>query len=980
MIKLSLAPGGHLFLCADPNQGFLRSRLSWKRAGLDVAGRTKKLRNAYRTTRAMLEAAHQVLSGATSDDPEEFLRPDYSHMEMGAPPVLLQVASAQDAVDRVANEITAATRPWTPRRSGKGARRYPEAWSPKCRATAAPERAYCGARSTLDHQGMFMQLSKLALAALLLTTASEAPAFAQVGTWAPLARAVPAGGNTRSEVESTLLLTDGSVIANVVVINGDLSPRWFRLTPDSTGDYRNGTWSEIASMRDTRQFNFSVVLGDGRVLVGGGEYGTGTNTVELYDPVANVWSVVNSWTNGDIGDSDAVVLDDGRVLVLPRHAKVGWIYDVHADTWMATPNRLGGQTNSEASFVHLPGGDVLVADVGDAPNAQRYSPGLNQWLSAGVVPVNLVDSKAEIGPGLVLYDGRTLFLGATGQTALYTAPTTGTGTGSWVAGPIIPNGKVTDDAPGVVLPNGRVLFAADAGGLYSPPSTLFEFDPVTNLMTQVPPPSLDFINASAFTNRMLLLPSGQVLLSNPWASPVFIYTPSPGTNDAWRPTISSVTDNGDGSFTLVGTQLNGLTEGASFGDDAQMASNYPLVRIVDANARVQWARTFDHSTCGVATGSAVVSTNFRVPSLANGSYTLSVVANGIVSSQAVPFNLSRPTAAPTITSSPPSPLIAYVDRPFVYRAVATGSPAPVFSLAAGPADMTIDPTTGYLSFDATTPLGSVPVTIVASNGVGPDATQSFVLSVRPNPGTFDIFVQGNLHDGQVLEGDSGKKTVTFTVTRTGGTGGAVSVQAWLMGTLAGNATNDEDFKGHTIRGLSWADGDDQPKTFTIDVYGDTEIEATEYLSYGLTNQTGGALVAPNRRATLHIVADDLGPGGRLGLSAIEYSIPEGDTGTSVATITVERTGGSVGEVSVQIFPGLIQGVYGTATNNVDYTAPAIRTLRWADGDTQPKTFKITVIGDDDPEANETVRVGLINLAGNAVLGLDIATLTIVNDD
>jgi hypothetical protein len=108
VIKLSLAPGGHLFLCADPNQGFLRSRLSWKRAGLDVAGRTKKLRNAYRTTRTMLEAAHQVLSSSSADDPEEFLRPDYSHMDAGAPPVLLQVATAQDAVDRVANEITAA--------------------------------------------------------------------------------------------------------------------------------------------------------------------------------------------------------------------------------------------------------------------------------------------------------------------------------------------------------------------------------------------------------------------------------------------------------------------------------------------------------------------------------------------------------------------------------------------------------------------------------------------------------------------------------------------------------------------------------------------------------------------------------------------------------------------------------------------------------------------------------------------------------
>jgi AAA domain len=108
VVKGSLAPGGHLFLCADPNQGFLKRRLSWKRAGLDVTGRTKKLRTAYRTTRALLQAADHVLATSAAEDPEEFLKPDFSRMEAGAPPFLLQVSSSQDAVDRVANEITAA--------------------------------------------------------------------------------------------------------------------------------------------------------------------------------------------------------------------------------------------------------------------------------------------------------------------------------------------------------------------------------------------------------------------------------------------------------------------------------------------------------------------------------------------------------------------------------------------------------------------------------------------------------------------------------------------------------------------------------------------------------------------------------------------------------------------------------------------------------------------------------------------------------
>ena len=38
------------------------------------------------------------------------------------------------------------------------------------------------------------------------------------------------------------------------------------------------------------------------------------------------------------------------------------------------------------------------------------------------------------------------------------------------------------------------------------------------------------------------------------------------------------------TYTLRGTQLNGLNEGASYGDDAQMASNYPLVQLTAGGA------------------------------------------------------------------------------------------------------------------------------------------------------------------------------------------------------------------------------------------------------------------------------------------------------------------------------------------------------------------------------------------------------------
>lgn len=108
LVKRSLSPDGQLFLCADPNQGFIGSGLSWKRAGLGVAGRTKKLRRSYRTTRAIMSAATQVLATVSPGDPEEFLTADLEPMEPGSPPLLVLAGSTQDAVDRVANELAAA--------------------------------------------------------------------------------------------------------------------------------------------------------------------------------------------------------------------------------------------------------------------------------------------------------------------------------------------------------------------------------------------------------------------------------------------------------------------------------------------------------------------------------------------------------------------------------------------------------------------------------------------------------------------------------------------------------------------------------------------------------------------------------------------------------------------------------------------------------------------------------------------------------
>jgi hypothetical protein len=132
---------------------------------------------------------------------------------------------------------------------------------------------------------------------------------------------------------------------------------------------------------------------------------------------------------------------------------------------------------------------------------------------------------------------------------------------------------------------------------------------------------------------MLVLPTGQILLTD-FSNDVEIYTPAGTYDKAWAPKITSVpTLIGRGhTYQLSGTLLNGMSQGAAYGDDIQAATNFPLVRLTNVNTHdVVYTRTHDHSSMAVASPD-VVSTNFDVPLAAEPGYnTLVVVANGIPS-------------------------------------------------------------------------------------------------------------------------------------------------------------------------------------------------------------------------------------------------------------------------------------------------------------------------------------------------------------
>jgi sugar lactone lactonase YvrE len=191
---------------------------------------------------------------------------------------------------------------------------------------------------------------------------------------------------------------------------------------------------------------------------------------------------------------------------------------------------------------------------------------------------------------------------------------------------VIPGGDATIDSPAAMMVNGKILCLTSPLGTAGPPVVFYEYDYLANAFTLVSKPG-NITNLDVEGCFMLDLPDGSILFSG---NALYTYTPDGDALSLGKPGIVSITTNYYRSYHLVGTGLNGITEGAAFGDDAQMNSNYPLVRMTNnSNGNVYYARTYNWSSTGVMTGTNLVSTDFLVPAnLPAASYSLVVVANG----------------------------------------------------------------------------------------------------------------------------------------------------------------------------------------------------------------------------------------------------------------------------------------------------------------------------------------------------------------
>lgn len=219
----------------------------------------------------------------------------------------------------------------------------------------------------------------------------------------------------------------------------------------------------------------------------------------------------------------------------------------------------------------------------------------------------------------------------------------------------------------------------------------------------------------------------------------------------------------------------------------------------------------------------------------------------------------------------------------------------------------------------------------------------------------------SIDDVEVVEGDSGETTATFTVTVSSLTQD-VSLD---FDTDDGTATvADRDYEAES-GSLQFTLGGPTTRTVAVSVLGDAKAEPDETFRVELSNVDGADVTKGVGIGT--IVNDDL--------STIRLVPPEPTPESAGdATVTVERVGPSTASARVTV-----SASEGTATAGADFTALAAE-VSWAAGETGARMVQIPLFDDNLQEGDETIRITLSAPVGAALGTPSTADLVLLDDE
>lgn len=227
---------------------------------------------------------------------------------------------------------------------------------------------------------------------------------------------------------------------------------------------------------------------------------------------------------------------------------------------------------------------------------------------------------------------------------------------------------------------------------------------------------------------------------------------------------------------------------------------------------------------------------------------------------------------------------------------------------------------------------------------------------------------------QTLENDTGKiafeakqfnvnegQSVSIVVSKTGNQAATVSYEI-----LPGSA-DLQDFV-LTNGQLHWAANDTRPKSIELHTNNDALDEITESLFIRLFDPKNAATLDNPSITTVNIM--DALQQGQIVFATNEVTVKETDETVQIA---VTRQGGSDGIISVGYVLSSGTGILGTDANTTSGT------LEWLDGENANQYINLTLINDNETEAQETLLLTLSSNESN-VLGSQSTLNIVIRDD
>jgi hypothetical protein len=220
----------------------------------------------------------------------------------------------------------------------------------------------------------------------------------------------------------------------------------------------------------------------------------------------------------------------------------------------------------------------------------------------------------------------------------------------------------------------------------------------------------------------------------------------------------------------------------------------------------------------------------------------------------------------------------------------------------------------------------------------------------------------SINNATVTEGNSGTKTLTFTVSLSAAASTAVT---YNITTANNTATGGSDYVASSLAGQSIPAGVTS-KTFSVTINGDTTIEPNETFYVNVSSVNGATVADPTGVGT---ISNDDYPS----LSINNASISEGNSGTKTLTFTVSLSAAASNTVTYNV-----STANNTATAGSDYVAVPVTAQSIAAGVTS-KPVSVTINGDTAIEPNETFYVNVSSVNG-ATVADPTGVGTISNDD